>query len=295
MTLFLKLVLTAIIFCLISSLTACGGGGSSKASISSFSSVVCGFSPSPLVIGIGVSRVEAEDYDSCEISFSDTNENNSGGEYRQDSVDITASQGASNNFYVSEMVSGEYMEYSLNVEKSGLYTLTYRVLPNQDGSKLPAVLVMMTADGEQEETKINILPAVNTEWINIVRNNIYLRDGPQVLRLKVITGNTNLDYFEFSYIEDTMVTPHVAVAAMGIGINLGNTLDAPSEGAWAPSAQEQYFVAFQEAGFRHVRIPVTWDNHTAVNSPYEITQERIDRVEQVVDWALAQGYYITGL
>jgi len=28
---------------------------------------------------------------------------------------------------------------------------------------------------------------------------------------------------------------------MGIGINLGNTLDAPTEGAWAPKAEESFF------------------------------------------------------
>ena len=29
-------------------------------------------------------------------------------------------------------------------------------------------------------------------------------------------------------------------AEMGMGINLGNTLDAPTEGAWAPAAEERY-------------------------------------------------------
>ncbi len=80
---------------------------------------------------------------------------------------------------------------------------------------------------------------------------------------------------------------------MGIGINLGNTLDAyPNEGDWAPVAQERHLEAFAEAGFQHVRIPATWDNHTAESAPYQVDADRMDRTEQVVDWALAQGYYV---
>ena len=33
-------------------------------------------------------------------------------------------------------------------------------------------------------------------------------------------------------------SPAAMVKRMGIGINLGNTLDAPTEGSWAPAAQE---------------------------------------------------------
>lgn len=37
-------------------------------------------------------------------------------------------------------------------------------------------------------------------------------------------------------------TPQEIVAAMGIGINMGNTLDAPDEGDWALAAEEYYTV-----------------------------------------------------
>ena len=39
----------------------------------------------------------------------------------------------------------------------------------------------------------------------------------------------------------TPMTPAEMVKKMGIGINLGNTLDAPTEGAWALRAQEKFF------------------------------------------------------
>ena len=55
------------------------------------------------------------------------------------------------------------------------------------------------------------------------------------------------------------LTPAQAVAEMGRGINLGNTLEPPQEGAWNNGpAQESYFDAYVEAGFTNVRIPVRW-------------------------------------
>ena len=90
------------------------------------------------------------------------------------------------------------------------------------------------------------------------------------------------------------LTPEQAVAGMGRGINLGNTLEPPTEGAWNNgSAQESYFDAYVEAGFSNIRVPVRWDQHTANNAPFAINESWMDRVEQVVDWGLSRGFYIT--
>ena len=82
------------------------------------------------------------------------------------------------------------------------------------------------------------------------------------------------------------VDPWEMVKRMGRGINLGNTLDAPYEGQWADPAQEYYFDDFVDAGFTCVRIPVRWDNHLGTEPPFTIDSTWLDRVEQVVDWAL---------
>jgi endoglucanase len=88
------------------------------------------------------------------------------------------------------------------------------------------------------------------------------------------------------------ISPSMAIAEMGIGINLGNTLDAPTEGEWALPAEEYYIQAFSDAGFKHVRIPITWNNHIASASPYEIEEVFLNRVEQIMDWSLARGLYV---
>ena len=89
------------------------------------------------------------------------------------------------------------------------------------------------------------------------------------------------------------LTPETAVAEMGRGINLGNTLEPPREGAWNNGpVREAYFDAYKDAGFATVRIPVRWDEHTADAPPYAINASWIDRVEQVVDWALERDLYV---
>ena len=89
------------------------------------------------------------------------------------------------------------------------------------------------------------------------------------------------------------LTPEEAVAAMGRGINLGNTLEPPLEGGWNNGpAEESYFDAYVEAGFGNVRIPVRWDRHTARAAPFRIDEVWMDRVEEVVDWALGRDLYV---
>jgi aryl-phospho-beta-D-glucosidase BglC (GH1 family) len=89
------------------------------------------------------------------------------------------------------------------------------------------------------------------------------------------------------------LTPKEAVRQMSRGINLGNTLEPPTEGAWNNGpAREYYFDDYKAAGFKCVRIPVRWDEHTATNAPYAVTDQWMNRVEQVVDWGLARGLFI---
>ena len=90
------------------------------------------------------------------------------------------------------------------------------------------------------------------------------------------------------------LTPAQAVAGMGRGINLGNTLEPPQEGAWNNGpAEEIYFDAYVQAGFTNVRIPVRWDEHTADTPPYAVDAAWMDRVEEVVDWGLERDLYVT--
>lgn len=79
------------------------------------------------------------------------------------------------------------------------------------------------------------------------------------------------------------------VAEMQPGWNLGNTLDAvgADETAWGnPRVTEDLLRAIEDEGFQSVRIPVTLGQHSGPAPTYTIDPAVLDRVEEVVDWAL---------
>jgi endoglucanase len=73
--------------------------------------------------------------------------------------------------------------------------------------------------------------------------------------------------------------------AYGRGVNLGNALEAPREGAWGVVLQEEYFDKIKQAGFDSVRIPVRWSAHAEKSPPYRIDPKFFERV----DWAVRQA------
>ena len=93
---------------------------------------------------------------------------------------------------------------------------------------------------------------------------------------------------------DAALPAREVVRHLGCGINLGNTLEPPAEGTWNnPPAQEHYFREIRHAGFSWVRLPVHWGSHLGENAPYALDEAWLARVEEVVDWALAAGLFVS--
>ena len=76
---------------------------------------------------------------------------------------------------------------------------------------------------------------------------------------------------------------------LGRGVNLGNALEAPSEGEWGVTLREEYFQLIADAGFDAVRIPVRWSAHAASAPPYTIDPSFFERVDWAVNQALSRG------
>ena len=79
--------------------------------------------------------------------------------------------------------------------------------------------------------------------------------------------------------------PFAQNARLGRGVNLGNALEAPQEGGWGVTLQEEYFQLIKIAGFDAVRIPIRWSTHAAETAPFTITPSFFERV----DWAIEQS------
>jgi endoglucanase len=94
-------------------------------------------------------------------------------------------------------------------------------------------------------------------------------------------------------------TAEEIVAAMQPGWNLGNTLDAmccgpgDDETAWGnPRVDATFFDDIKAEGFNSVRIPVSWGNRTGPAPDYTIEPEVMDRVQEIVDFALDADLYV---
>lgn len=68
-------------------------------------------------------------------------------------------------------------------------------------------------------------------------------------------------------------------------VNLGNALEAPTEGEWGMTLQAEYFQLIQQAGFTTVRVPIRWSTHAEANAPYTIDPTFFERVDWVIDQA----------
>ena len=91
-----------------------------------------------------------------------------------------------------------------------------------------------------------------------------------------------------------------AVKNMGVGWNLGNTLDANNGGAcpdiaqsetmWGqPITKPELLTMMKEAGFGAIRVPVTWYPH--MDSDGNVDGVWMARVREVVDYVLNNGMY----
>lgn len=88
------------------------------------------------------------------------------------------------------------------------------------------------------------------------------------------------------------------VEAMGAGWNLGNQLESalggtPNETYWGnPVISESLIKAVKNAGFRSIRIPVSYLSKIGSGSSYTIDSSWLDRVQQVVDMCINNGLYV---
>ena len=74
---------------------------------------------------------------------------------------------------------------------------------------------------------------------------------------------------------------------LGRGINLGNALEAPSEGEWGVTLKAEYFKVIKDAGFDSVRLPVKWSAHAKADSPITLDKKFAERVDWATEQALA--------
>ncbi|NQY30597.1 MAG: cellulase family glycosylhydrolase, partial [Flavobacteriaceae bacterium] len=108
------------------------------------------------------------------------------------------------------------------------------------------------------------------------------------------------------------ISPDDMIIQMGRGLNIGNVLSAPTEGAWSPAIEQQYFIDVATAGFTNVRIPIdfygvhttgdttgyatnngTSGSYTGSSADYVVDPAYLNRLEEIIGWGLDEGLVIT--
>ena len=93
------------------------------------------------------------------------------------------------------------------------------------------------------------------------------------------------------------------VEGMGLGWNLGNTLDPVDcnwlsnemeyETSWGnPKVTKELISYIKSEGIDTIRVPVTWKNHVGEAPEYTISADWLARVKEIISWCVEEDMYI---
>jgi len=239
--------------------------------------------------------IEAENFDNGgeNISWHDADPVNIGGKYRSEvGVDIESTGDATN--YISNIVAGEWLKYSVNVSQNGIYKMEAKIQSNNTGGSFHLEL-----DGLPVTGSITI-PDTNGQWQNVSSITFPLSAGGKILRVLMDKGDFNIDNLLFSIVNQS---PNVSITAPAIGstytwptaltikayandadgtiarvefyngnVKIGTSTTAPYEIVWTPAEGNIELIAkgIDDKGLANFSAPVSITVSTLkVQTPYE--------------------------
>ncbi|MHC1778387.1 MAG: glycosyl hydrolase [Lentimicrobium sp.] len=185
--------------------------------------------------------IEAGKYDIFEggkgqnISYLDVTSANSGNFRMNESVDasLNTSEGAT----VGSIAAGEWLEYTIVVAQSGLYSVAIRYASDNAAGGGPFHL---ESDGQIISPEISV-PSTSdwNTWATIVLNSVPLTEGEHVLRIEFSAGEFNLGKLTFTRTGNLPYSYPVADAGTNIKVVLpltSATLDGSASNESAGNA-----------------------------------------------------------
>jgi len=172
--------------------------GSSSSSQQSSSSSVQQTAYSSHVVP-GTIQVENYDLGGEGIAYHDDDGGNFGNNYRQDGVDLDID--GSNNFALGWTVAGEWLEYTINIQKESAYQVTARVASGLDSSAFHLEL-----DGASIGSSMVILNTGGWTTFTEILGEIHdLPSGKHVLRLVIDRSYGNVDWIHIQEVSPTKI------------------------------------------------------------------------------------------
>jgi len=161
--------------------------------LSSTSEMISGkVAPEQVVPG----TIQAEDYDigAEGIAYHELSAGNKFGFYRNDNVDLEQCTDIGGGFSLGDFQTGEWTQYTLNVNETGTYSLDLRVATQMAGTSL-AVLI-------DEKNVTGTISVANTggwqTWTTITKTGIQLTKGSHKIKLLSVAQYANVNYLTFS-------------------------------------------------------------------------------------------------
>lgn len=166
--------------------------------------------------------IEAGHFDKYEggkgqnIAYLDVSPGNNGN-FRLDE-DVDAESNAQEGAIIAWISSGEWLEYSIDVETSGLYDVSFRYACDNSAGGGP---FHFEIDGAAISAPISMTPTNGwNTWRNAVLENVELSKGKHILRLVVTNGEFNLGRMTFDYTGPLDYTVPVADAGDNVSVLL---------------------------------------------------------------------------
>jgi hypothetical protein len=140
--------------------------------------------------------IQAEDYDTGGegVAYHDTTAGNTGGQYRNDGVDIQATSDAAGGFNVGWSAPGEWLEYTVSVASAGTYAVNLRVASESAGGTAHVEI-----DGQNVTGTISFAATGGWQsWTTVTRGGVALSSGTHVLRLALDSGAFNVNWISLT-------------------------------------------------------------------------------------------------
>ncbi|HVG40844.1 MAG TPA: cellulase family glycosylhydrolase [Chitinophagaceae bacterium] len=119
---------------------------------------------------------------------------NKGGQYRNDGVDIEqCSDSITNGYNVGWTESEEWLQYTVNVANEGIYEVGIRAAAKDSTGQVQVIV----NDSFTQLIKIPKMPA-GVNWTTTNTGKLFFKKGINKIRVKIIKGGVNLNYFKFT-------------------------------------------------------------------------------------------------
>ena len=142
-------------------------------------------------------KIEAENYDlgGSRVAFYDKSSGNEGGFFREDAVDIVALDSAdlSKGYAVGYTNDGEWLEYTVNVEKTAEYTVEAQMATASE-----KVGIILFVDGKAVTD--TIVAVQGEDWSSyqaVSAKTSQIEAGEHVVKMQIVGNYVNIDWLRF--------------------------------------------------------------------------------------------------